>query len=123
MIRKGRFDEVFFVDLPLPDERIEIFSIHLRRRGISGEGFHWDRLVRFTEGWTGAEIEQCVVSAITAARLEDRPVCDEDLLNVAMQVVPLAKTMKEQIDQIRAWAFDRAVRARPDEFQGVQMEV
>jgi SpoVK/Ycf46/Vps4 family AAA+-type ATPase len=118
MIRKGRFDEVFFVDLPQPDERVEIFRIHLRRRGIDPEGFALDRILRFSEGWTGAEIEQCVVSAITAARLEDRAVGDEDLLNAATRVVPLSRTMKEQIDHIRAWAFDRAVKARPDEFQG-----
>jgi SpoVK/Ycf46/Vps4 family AAA+-type ATPase len=118
MIRKGRFDEVFFIDLPLAEERVEIFKIHLRRRGIGPEGFQLDRLTRFTEGWTGAEVEQCVVSAITAARLKDRAVDDEDLLNAATLVVPLSKTMKEQIDHIRASAFDRARPARPDEFAG-----
>ncbi len=123
MIRKGRFDEVFFVDLPVADERTEVFQIHLRRRGIDPAGFQLDRLMRFTENWTGAEIEQCVVSALTAARLRDREVNDEDLLNAAMKVVPLATTMKEQIDHIRAWAFDRAVRARQDEFQTGGIEV
>jgi hypothetical protein len=117
MIRKGRFDEVFFVDLPQPAERIEIFGIHLRRRGMPAEAFQLERLARFTEGWTGAEIEQCVVSAITGARLAERPVNDEDLLNAATRVVPLSRTMREQIDHIRAWAFDRAVRARAEEFQ------
>ena len=71
---------------------------------------------RFTEGWNGAEIEQCVVSALTAARLEDREINDDDLLNATASVVPLSKTMKEQIDHIRAWAYDRAVRASPREF-------
>ena len=116
MIRKGRFDEVFFVDLPQPDERVEIAAIHLRRRGIDPAGFQLDRLTRFTEGWTGAEVEQCVVSAMTAARIQDRAVSQDDLLNAAMGVVPLSRTMKEQIDHIRAWAYDRAVRARPDDF-------
>lgn len=116
MIRKGRFDEVFFVDLPQPDERIEIAAIHLRRRGIDPAGFQLDRLTRFTEGWTGAEVEQCVVSAMTVARIQDRVVSEDDLLNAAMGVVPLSRTMKEQIDHIRAWAYDRAVRARPDDF-------
>lgn len=123
MIRKGRFDEVFFVDLPLAAERTEIFQIHLGRRGVPHEAFQLDKLMRYTEGWTGAEIEQCVVSAITAARLEDREVRDQDLMNAAMRVVPLSTTMKEQIDHIRAWAFDRAVRARPDEFQDGSLEV
>lgn len=117
MIRKGRFDEVFFVDLPQPDERIEIFGIHLRRRGIDPERFELERILRFSEGWTGAEVEQCVVSAITTARLEDREVGDDHLLNAATRVVPLSRTMKEQIDHIRAWAFDRAVKARPDGFE------
>ena len=72
MIRKGRFDEVFFVDLPLADEQIEIFRIHLARRGVDASKFNLAQMTQFTVGWTGAEIEQCVVSAITRARLEDR---------------------------------------------------
>jgi ATP-dependent 26S proteasome regulatory subunit len=116
MIRKGRFDEVFFVDLPLDDERVEIFRVHLRRRGADPEKFNLERLIRFTKGWTGAEIEQCVVAAFTAARLQDREINDEDLLNATASVVPLSKTMKEQVDHIRSWAYDRAVRASPREF-------
>ena len=90
--------------------------MHLQRRRIDPAGFNLERLKRFTKGWTGAEIEQCVVSAITAARLEDRDLHDDDLLNVASTIVPLSKTMKEQVDVIRAWAYDRAVRASPREF-------
>ncbi len=116
MIRKGRFDEVFFVDLPLDDERVDIFKVHLRRRGVDPAAFNLERLKRFTRGWTGAEIEQCVVSAFTAARLEDREINDDDLLNATASVVPLSKTMKEQVDHIRAWAYDRAVRASPREY-------
>lgn len=116
MIRKGRFDEVFFIDIPLDDERVEIFKIHLRRRGVNPDNFNLERLKRFTKGWTGAEIEQCVVSALTAARLEDRAINDDDLLNATANIVPLSKTMKEQVDHIRAWAYDRAVRASPREF-------
>jgi SpoVK/Ycf46/Vps4 family AAA+-type ATPase len=116
MIRKGRFDEVFFLDLPLDDERVEIFRIHLQRRGVNPEDFNLERLKRFTKGWNGAEVEQCVVSALTAARLEDREINDDDLLNATASVVPLSKTMKEQIDHIRAWAYDRAVRASPREY-------
>lgn len=116
MIRKGRFDEVFFVDLPLDDERIEIFRIHLQRRGVDPQQFQLDRLTRLTKGWTGAEVEQCVVSALTAAHLQNRAPNDEDLLSAAGRVVPLSKTMKEQVDHIRQWAYDRAVRASPSEF-------
>ena len=69
--------------------------------------------MQFTTGWTGAEIEQCVVSAITRARLADREITSQDLLTVAVGLVPLSRTMKEQIDHIRSWAFERAVRATP----------
>jgi ATP-dependent 26S proteasome regulatory subunit len=115
MIRKGRFDEVFFVDLPLDDERVEIFRVHLRRRGIDPDQFNLDSVKKFTKGWTGAEIEQCVVSALTTAHLQDRPLTESDLFNATGNVVPLSKTMKEQVEHIRHWAFDRAVRASPRE--------
>jgi SpoVK/Ycf46/Vps4 family AAA+-type ATPase len=113
MIRKGRFDEVFFVDLPGDEERIEIFRVHLQRRRIDASGFNLDPLKRLTKGWTGAEIEQCVVSALTTSRIQERDVTDVDLLDATANVVPLSKTMKEQVDHIRNWAFDRAVRASP----------
>ena len=113
MIRKGRFDEVFFVDIPLDDERIEIFKIHLTRRGIDPTQFNLAQLTQFTVGWTGAEIEQCVVSAMTQARLADREITEQDLISIAVKIVPLSRTMKEQIGHIRSWAFERAVRASP----------
>jgi ATP-dependent 26S proteasome regulatory subunit len=115
MIRKGRFDEVFFVDLPTDQERVEIFRIHLEKRGIDPAHFQLDRLKKFTRGWTGAEVEQCVVAAMTTARLADRSLEDNDLLNIASTMVPLSKTMREQVDHIRSWAYDRAVRASPRE--------
>jgi SpoVK/Ycf46/Vps4 family AAA+-type ATPase len=113
MIRKGRFDEVFFVDLPVEDERNEVFQIHLARRGVDVSQINLEQLTSLTNGWTGAEIEQCVVSAITQAKLADRAVTEQDLIKTAVKVVPLSRTMKEQITQIRAWAFERAVRATP----------
>ena len=113
MIRKGRFDEVFFVDLPLDEERIEIFKIHISRRGMDVSQFSLDQLTEFTKEWTGAEIEQCVISALTKARLADRDVTTQDLINIAVKMVPLSRTMSEQIRHIRGWAFDRAVRASP----------
>jgi SpoVK/Ycf46/Vps4 family AAA+-type ATPase len=111
MIRKGRFDEVFFVDLPSDEERLEIFKIHLNRRGEDASRFNLAQLDQFTKGWAGAEIEQCVISALTKAKLEGREICDEDLISVAVKIVPLSRTMKEQISHIRAWAFERAVKA------------
>jgi hypothetical protein len=70
-------------------------------------------MTQFTNGWTGAEIEQCVVSALTKARLADRELTQQDLVSVAVKIVPLSRTMKEQINQIRSWAYERAVRASP----------
>src|ERR1700722_15472643 len=113
IVRKGRFDEVFFVDLPSEEEQVEIFKIHLKRRGIDEAEFHVEQLTQFTGGWTGAEIEQCVVSAITKARLADRELTEHDLISVAVRTVPLSRTMKEQINHIRGWPFERAVRASP----------
>ena len=113
MIRKGRFDEVFFVDLPLDDERIEIFKIHLNRRGVDAGRFKLEELTQFTNGWSGAEIEQCVVSALTKVRLAGRELTGDDLIEVAARLVPLSRTMREQIDHISRWAFERAVRASP----------
>lgn len=115
MIRKGRFDEVFFIDLPTEEERIEIFKIHLSKRGIDPEKLELHRLKKITQGWSGAEIEQCVVSALTRVRLEDRNVSFGDLHQAALGVIPLSKTMREQVDHIRSWAYERAVRASPRE--------
>jgi len=115
MIRKGRFDEVFFIDLPTDDERAEIFAIHLHKRGIDPAALQLHRLKRITQGWTGAEIEQCVVSALTAVKLQDKTISFEDLHRAAQNVIPLSKTMREQVDHIRSWAYDRAVRASPRE--------
>jgi len=111
MIRKGRFDEVFFVDLPVDDERLEIFKIHLTRRGVDISDIDLGQLTEFTKGWSGAEVEQCVVSALTKARLTDTTVTGQDLVQAAVKIVPLSRTMEEQLNHIRGWAFERAVRA------------
>jgi SpoVK/Ycf46/Vps4 family AAA+-type ATPase len=113
MIRKGRFDEVFFVDMPVPQEQLQIFEIHLNRRGVDAGRLDLAQLLQFTTGWTGAEIEQCVISAITRARIEEREVTQQDLIEIAAKLVPLSRTMKEQIAHIRSWAFERAIRASP----------
>jgi SpoVK/Ycf46/Vps4 family AAA+-type ATPase len=115
MIRKGRFDEVFFIDLPTEDERLEIFRIHLKKRGVDPDKLQLNRLRKITHGWSGAEIEQCVVSALTQARLHDRNIGFEVIHQAAINVIPLSKTMREQVDRIRSWAYDRAVRASPRE--------
>ncbi|MEO8593183.1 MAG: AAA family ATPase, partial [Candidatus Solibacter sp.] len=111
MIRKGRFDEVFFVDLPQDEERLEIFRIHLQRRGIDVSGIDLEPLPEFTKGFSGAEVEQAVVSAMTKARLTGVAITGQDLIQAAVKIVPLSRTMEEQINHIRGWAFERAVRA------------
>jgi ATP-dependent 26S proteasome regulatory subunit len=111
MIRKGRFDQVFFIDLPDQDERLEIFKIHLARRGLDPKGVDLDRIAERAEGWTGAEIEQAVVAALIAARIANEPVSDKYLYPALRQIVPLSRTMKEQVSHIRSWAYDRAIRA------------
>ncbi len=115
MIRKGRFDEVFFIDLPTDEERMEVFQIHLKKRGVDPKELQLPRLKKITQGWTGAEIEQCVVSALTQVRLQNKAISFEDLHQAALGVIPLSKTMREQVDHIRSWAYDRAVRASPRE--------
>ncbi len=115
MIRKGRFDEVFFIDIPTEAERDEIFRIHLERRGLDPQPLQLHRLRRISQGWTGAEIEQCVVSAITSVRILGKQLEFEDLHQAAQNIIPLSKTMREQVDHIRSWAFERALRASPRE--------
>ncbi len=115
MIRKGRFDEVFFIDLPTEEERTEIFRIHLEKRGLEPGPLQLHRLKRISLGWTGAEIEQCVVSAITSARIHAKDLTFDDLHLAAQNIIPLSKSMREQCDHIRSWAYERALRASPRE--------
>ena len=115
MIRKGRFDEVFFIDLPTEEERSDIFRIHLEKRGIDPNPLQIHRLKRITHGWTGAEIEQCVISGLTQASMARKELESEDLHHAAQNIIPLSKTMREQVDHIRSWAYDRALRASPKE--------
>jgi SpoVK/Ycf46/Vps4 family AAA+-type ATPase len=111
IIRKGRFDQVFFVDLPNEEERKSIFAIHLKKNRCEVAKFDLVFLSKATRGWNGAEIEQGVISAAVDAFSEKRPVIEEDLHRVLANTVPLAVTMEEQIKAIRSWAHDRALNA------------
>ena len=109
LLRKGRFDELFFVDLPGKTERAEIFAVHLRKCGRDPAGFDLPALAARAEGYTGAEIEQIVHEALYAGYAAGRrPVTQEDLLHAAGEVVPIAVTMKEAIGAMRHWATSRA---------------
>ncbi len=108
MIRKGRFDQVFFVDLPDEGERRELIAIHLRHNGAKPEDFNLDTLAGETLGWNGAEIEQAVNAARIHAHRHKRPLTTGDVVNHARQIVPLSRTMDEQIKKMRDWAWNRA---------------
>jgi SpoVK/Ycf46/Vps4 family AAA+-type ATPase len=111
IIRKGRFDQVFFVDLPNEEERKQIFSIHLRKNRCDVGKFDLVFLSKATNGWNGAEIEQAVVSAVVDAYAEKRELSEDDMYRMIAATVPLAVTMEEQIKQIRSWAHERALNA------------
>jgi len=110
LLRKGRLDEIFFVDLPSREERREIFAIHLRKRGRDPGRFDLDLLAERSRGFSGAEIEAVVVGALYDAFDEEREVETEDLLRNVEQTVPLSQTMREEIEALRSWA---RMRARP----------
>ncbi|MFG2043188.1 AAA family ATPase [Dactylosporangium sp. NPDC048998] len=119
LLRKGRFDEIFFVDLPSRAERASIWEVHLRRRlarpAVQGH-LHLDEpLLRevcaLSAGYSGAEIEQAVVAALFDAFSERRPLRREDLLRAVAAMVPLSVTQAEKLDAIRLWAKTRAVAA------------
>ena len=108
LLRKGRFDEIFFVDLPGEAERQEIFTIHLKKRRRDPANFDLDALAKATNGYSGAEIEQAVISAMYDAFNQDRDITTQDILTAARQSIPLSETMKEKIDLLRYWAETRA---------------
>lgn len=108
MIRKGRFDQVFFCDLPSDEERGEIFTIHIRRNQGDPADFDLPRLLIETQGWNAAEIEQLVVAARIDADAAGRRFNGEDIVRLSRSIVPLAQTMSEQIKFIRDWAWNRA---------------
>jgi len=111
LLRKGRFDEVFFVDLPDAQARGELFAMHLRRRGLDPAGFDLPSLAKASEGFSGAEIEQAIVSALYAAHASGLPPSDLALHAELGQTRPLSVLMREQVETLRAWAAGRTVPA------------
>lgn len=108
LLRKGRFDEIFFVDLPAFTERKEIFQIHLKKRRLDPAKFDIEALGRASAGYSGAEIEEAVISAMFDVFYEKQPMTTERLLKSIQQTVPLSKTMSEDVDGLREWANGRA---------------
>lgn len=111
ILRKGRFDEIFFVTLPNKQERRQIFEIHLKQRGKDPAKFDLDSLAKNSEGLSGAEIEQAVVAALFESFSKNKEIDDTELVIAASSIVPLSTTMREEISKLERWAADRATKA------------
>jgi SpoVK/Ycf46/Vps4 family AAA+-type ATPase len=111
LLRKGRFDEVFFVDLPTERERLEILEVHLKKRGRDPGDFDVLNIAKSTNNYNGAELAQVVQAAMFSAFDERRELNVKDLYRSLGNMVPLATTMSERIKEIKRWADTRAVRA------------
>jgi SpoVK/Ycf46/Vps4 family AAA+-type ATPase len=111
LLRKGRFDEIFFVDLPDPAARADIFAIHLRERELDPAQFDLPALAQTADGFSGAEIEQAVVAALYSAHARNERLRDTHLVQELRATRPLSVVMAEQVGALRAWAAGRTVAA------------
>jgi SpoVK/Ycf46/Vps4 family AAA+-type ATPase len=111
LIRKGRFDEIFFVDLPSAESRAELFALHLQRRSVEAEGFDFAALASAADGFSGAEIEQAIVAALYAAHASGLPLSEFQLRAELKHTRPLSVLMAEQVQELREWAGPRTVPA------------
>lgn len=111
LVRKGRLDEIFFVDLPREAIRTKILAIHLRKRGLDADSIDLQSLAQKTEGFSGAELETAVVAALYEARSRKEPLNTQHLLDEAERTRPLSIVMFEKIARLRLWARDRTVMA------------
>lgn len=126
LLRKGRFDEIFFVDLPDLEERKNIFSIHLNKRNQNPASFAMEAIARESEGFNGAEIEECVKEAMFNAYISNsgKPILTTKfIIDAIKQTVPLSVTMKEQIMVLREWAKTRAKNASKENIRKPQNEM
>ena len=111
LLRKGRFDEMFFVDLPTKEERKEIFKIHLQKRGRDIKSFDLDKLSELSKGYSGAEIEQAIIASMFNVFIDDAGMLDIGTLSIEAglrEIIPLSATSKEQISKLREWSKSRA---------------
>jgi SpoVK/Ycf46/Vps4 family AAA+-type ATPase len=111
MLRKGRFDEIFFVDLPVAEVRSALFALHLKKRARDAAAFDLPRLAAASEGFSGAEIEQAIVAGLYTAFAQKQQLTTEILLAEIRGTQPLSVTRAEDIQAIRNWAKTRAVPA------------
>jgi SpoVK/Ycf46/Vps4 family AAA+-type ATPase len=111
LVRKGRFDEIFFVDLPRGSVRRSILEIHLRNRGQDAKTFELDQLVAACRGYSGAEIEQAIVASLYAAHAQRSVLSTQHVLDELMRTRPLSVVMAERLGAIRTWARGRTVES------------
>jgi hypothetical protein len=111
LMRKGRFDEIFFIDLPTADERRQIFSVHLARRQRDPAGFDLPALAAASNGFSGAEIEQAVVSGLYTAFARNALLSTDPILEELKATKPLSVIRAEDVDELREWARGRTVPA------------
>jgi vesicle-fusing ATPase len=111
VLRKGRFDQIFFVTLPNPPERRSILTIHMKKNGVDFSRFNLDMLVKVTEGFNGAEIAQVINGAMIEAFDSGHPPTESDIVISAGNIIPLSITIREEIGKMERWAYNRAVPA------------
>lgn len=111
LIRKGRFDEIFFVDLPEQDVREDIFRIHLKRRALDPAQFDLTGLAQAADGFSGAEIEQAIVAGMYEGQARSEPLSDSHIVEEIRRTRPLSVVMAEKVAELRAWAAGRTVPA------------
>jgi len=121
-LRKGRFDEIFFVDLPTPEERCAIFKIHLTKRRSEITRFDLEQLAKVSDGFSGAEIEEAIIAAMYEAFAQEREFTQLDIIAAIKSTLPLSRTMTEQVTALRDWARQRARPAASSAAEYQQME-
>jgi ATP-dependent 26S proteasome regulatory subunit len=114
LLRRGRFDELFFVDLPNFEERKEILTVHLQKRGWDAARFDLDRLSESLDGFSGAEIEQIVSSALLESYARKKVLSEDDILEQRELTIPLSQTKEDELFALREWARERCRPATPD---------
>jgi SpoVK/Ycf46/Vps4 family AAA+-type ATPase len=114
LLRKGRFDEIFFIDLPSDTERRQIFGIQLARYRREPKAFDLAELAKLAASFSGAEIEQAIVAGLFTAYSDGVDLAQQHLVDSLAETMPLAVTMKEEIDRLREWARTRTRAASAD---------
>jgi SpoVK/Ycf46/Vps4 family AAA+-type ATPase len=108
MMRKGRFDELWYVGLPNKDELKKIVEIHINKTGRDLSNYKVNKIINYMDRFTGAEVETCIKQSMYNAFFDDREYTTEDIIDAAKGIVPLAETRKEEIDALESWARHRA---------------